>query len=342
MTTKVYSTEEHTEDLLNIYNDFFKNKSITKHTDELIEGTILSMSDSCIILDVNSKDDIIIDLKKEKLDSSNYQVGDKLTVKLKKTKNGQNSYFSGSIKDGISDMKVLDLKESIGKEFAYLAKVEELIHGGYYLKIDGIKVFMPGSLAGMNKLYNFEDLLGKTIEVMTINFSEEKNTVIVSRREYLKRLIPIKIDYIKENISTKIKGTVTGTSKNGVFVEFHDCLTGLIVPDDMDKFTLDKFNSREFKPGESIEFYIKSIINPTKIMLSINKIDKLTFKENQQINGTILKIMDYGLLIDIGDKNVGLMHHTECKNFKKYKEGDQLNVKILKIDNKERKIYLTL
>jgi ribosomal protein S1 len=101
MTTKVYSTEEHTEDLLNIYNDFFKNKSITKHTDELIEGTILSMSDSCIILDVNSKDDIIIDLKKEKLDSSNYQVGDKLTVKLKKTKNGQNSYFSGSIKDGI-------------------------------------------------------------------------------------------------------------------------------------------------------------------------------------------------------------------------------------------------
>jgi ribosomal protein S1 len=177
---------------------------------------------------------------------------------------------------------------------------------------------------------------------MTINFSEEKNTVIVSRREYLKRLIPIKIDYIKENISTKIKGTVTGTSKNGVFVEFHDCLTGLIVPDDMDKFTLDKFNSREFKPGESIEFYIKSIINPTKIMLSINKIDKLTFKENQQINGTILKIMDYGLLIDIGDKNVGLMHHTECKNFKKYKEGDQLNVKILKIDNKERKIYLTL
>jgi ribosomal protein S1 len=88
----------------------------------------------------------------------------------------------------------------------------------------------------MNKLVNFESLIGKTIYVVPINYSKEKDYIVVSHREYLKALVPQEME--KLIIAQKYNGFVTGTSRHGVFVEFNGCLTGLIAKSDIGTGTI--------------------------------------------------------------------------------------------------------
>ena len=69
---------------------------------------------------------------------------------------------------------------------------------------------------------------------MPITFSADKGTIVVSRRAYLKTLVSGTLDKVKKNLKTKIMGNVTGSSKYGVFVEFEECLTGLIPTVELD------------------------------------------------------------------------------------------------------------
>ena len=149
---------------------------------------------------------------------------------------------------------------------AYLAKVTELIHGGYFLTIDSVRVFMPGSLGGVNKLVNFEELLGQEIYVCPINYSKEKDFIVVSHRDYLRALIPSALDALDPG--DHFGGFVTGTTKFGVFVEFNKCLTGLIHKTDLEDDTLDKFNNRTLKPGDEVDFTIKELASNNRIILT--------------------------------------------------------------------------
>ena len=104
-----------------------------------------------------------------------------------------------SISDAIMEVKLKEMKDAIGnKTVGFTAIVKELIHGGYWVDVAGIKCFMPGSLGGLNKLHDFNSLVGKEIIVMPIIFSKEKDTIVVSHREYLRTMIPTTIDNLEE------------------------------------------------------------------------------------------------------------------------------------------------
>ena len=140
-------------------------------------------------------------------------------------------------------------------------------NGGYMVNIQGIDCFMPGSLAGINKLHDFSSIIGTEIYVVPVSFSPDRGTLVVSHRKYLQALIPNEIENIKANQGAEITGNVTGTAKYGIFVEFNGCLTGMIHNNDLDEETLIKFKARQIQPGDEITFIVKDIISDTKITL---------------------------------------------------------------------------
>ena len=207
---------------------------------------------------------------------------------------------------------------------------------------------MPGSLAGLNKLYDFEMILGKELIVMPVTFSKEKNTIVVSHREYLRTLVPSTIDNLKETVKNKRSGFVTGTTDFGIFVEFDSCLTGLIPASDLDDITLSKFNSREIKPGHNIEFWCKEIISNTKIILSqkgpiIDAWDEAAerYKPMMITNGKVSKITNYGIFVELEKGLSGLVHKSKMKDLT-FNKGDIIEVKITGVNPSERKITMTL
>jgi len=322
--------------------------------DSIVEGTIITVGERYAYIDIGWTGDAIMDLTREDREYIElFEPGVKLEVIVKKADlMSQRPEVEVSYTEVVSHLKYREIFESIGEKVAYLAKVKELIHGGYFLDIQGVEVFMPGSLGGVNKLVNFDELIGKEIYVVPINYSKEKNYIVVSHREYLQSLIP----QAMENISSgdEYSGFVTGTTKFGVFVEFNECLTGLIHKTDLDEEYSEKFRNRELKPGSDISFRIKEVTNKNRIILTQKELVvaydpwsdiDTKYKIPSEVTGKVRKKTRYGLFIELEPKIVGLLHVSDIPDFidmDNIVEGNDITLNLVKIDKEAKKVFFKI
>lgn len=211
----------------------------------------------------------------------------------------------------------------------------ELTHGGVTLP-----GFMPNTLAGINKLHEPMSIVGQTFNVMIESYAQNEGTYIVSRRKYLQTLIPDAVKMLEYN--TIYKGHVTGTTPFGVFVEFNDCLTGMIHKANVNPEWAERLTS--ISPGFEIEFYIKEVIKDKIILTQILR-ETLwdTIKNGQIIEGSVKDIKAFGTLVNLDDETVGLIHTSEMEKLgKKFTAGQPIKVKVLSVDRMSRKIFLTI
>lgn len=149
---------------------------------------------------------------------------------------------------------------------AYVAKILSANRGGYFVEVQGLEAFMPGSLAAPNKIIDFYSLVGKEVIVMIEDFLKEMNSFIVSHKKYIEYILPSRLE--KLDPLTKYRGRITGTSKYGIFSEFEEIFTGLLHTSKMSAETLDKFRRRDWNPGDEIEFWIEEISKDNRIILT--------------------------------------------------------------------------
>jgi small subunit ribosomal protein S1 len=350
--TKVFSKAKYAQDLYDAYNGIESQITETKEG-SVVQGKVVSINNNFAIVDINWREDAMIDLRKEDPEFVRYiQPGFPVEVIIEKIGNYRGSSSKNiiaSYSKNILAKKKEELYESIGEPVAYLGTVTDLIHGGYFVDISGVQCFMPGSLGGMNKLVNFEDLIGKSFYVMVINYSKEKDYLVVSHREYLKTLVPEEIS--KLQMGVQYEGFVTGTSKHGIFVEFNGCLTGLISRADVYPEKLDDFDNRKIKAGSAINFYIKEIIDNDKIVLSEKPIviepsawDDIEerYKVPSMVTGKIKKIVQYGAFIELEPKIVGLLHKSHLNKDFELEVGQEIEVKITRIDKESKKVDFSI
>jgi len=323
-----------------------KKNYITKGEIVLISKNKKGNKESALV-DIGSKFTAFCSLLKEPNEIvDQLEVGMVIDVKIKTSSNGT---VMASISDAIKEVKFNEILGAIGnKSVGFSGKITELINGGYWVDMAGIKCFMPGSLAGLNKLWDFESIVGKTLIVMPVSYSNEKNTIIVSHREYLNTLIPNAVEELNENIKDKYDGRVTGTTKFGIFAEFNECLTGLIPSTELDDKTLKRFSKNEIKPGDIISFWTKDIISDKKIMLTQkgpkediwDKIDE-KYKPMMITTGIVTKVAKYGAFVELEKGISGLIHKTKLKDTV-LDRGDKINVRLQSISSSERRITMTL
>jgi ribosomal protein S1 len=349
---KLMSREPYVLELLKKYGHIEDYEDVAEAPNsfgnEIITGEIIAMFKDHALIDIGGgKYTASCNLDKESSDIvEQLKVGMSLGVFVKSKGNGE---YIASISDAMKIENENEIKNSIGdKTVAFRGKIKELIHGGYWVNISGVTCFMPGSLAGLNKITDFESLVGKEMIFMPINYSNEKNTVIVSHREYLKTLIPSAIENLKSNMKEMVTGIVTGTTKFGIFAEFNTCLTGLMPKESLDEGTLSKFESRSIKPGDTISFWVNNIISDEKIILSqegprFDPWDEAAekYKPMSITTGIVSKVTKYGAFIQLEKGISGLIHNTQTKGLELNK-GDEINVKIIQVNAADRKISMTL
>lgn len=350
---KVFSRESYAQELYDIMNGYssMQNMVSSVSVGDIVEGKIFGISEEWMTVDVSYREMIYVKLSKEPASIlEEYRAGDVVSVLI----TGHDDHFIGSISGGMKQRVFKDLQEGVEEgNTAWVGKVTHMIeNGGYIVNVQGVECFMPGSLAGINKLHDFNSIINEELYVVPVSFSAERGTIVVSHRAYLKALIPEEIEKLKANIEEKQTGSVTGTAKYGVFVEFNNCLTGMIHVNDLDEDTMTKFKSRDIKPGDSVEFWIKDIINNSKITLSqkAETIDnpwkdiEKKFKVPCNVEATVKTKKDYGLFITIDKGLVGLLHVSELEDniMDLYNAGDKITVQINRIDKDSQKIFLKL
>jgi len=313
---------------------------------EIIDGEEIEVRTEALI-DISKKNTAICNLTKEdKGIVDQLEIGTIIDIKVKRHSRG---IIYASIGDALEEVKRNEIYSAIGnKSVGFTGNVKELIHGGYWVDVGGVECFMPGSLGGLNKLYDFESLLGKELIVMPITYSNEKQTIVVSHREYLRTMIPVATEELNENIKDHITGFVTGTTKFGIFAEFNQCLTGLIPKNELDESTLELFNNRSIKPGDEISFWPKEIISEKKIILSQlgPKIDLWDgadekYKPMMITNGKVTKVTRYGAFVELEKGISGLIHKSKLKG-QELSKGDVVKVKIGSVNISDRKITMNL
>jgi len=313
-----------------------------------IEGKVIKITEKDVTLDINNKDNVIIDRKgSEERICKQLVVGQVMDVLINAVSE-QPFMIKGSISDLVRRKVDTKMKEFFENKVPINALVREIIPAGYMLSIDLdsilIDAFMPNTLADVNKLYNPEILLGKNINVMLETLQQDKGIYVVSRKRYLKTLIPEKVKALSTHPKDKVyTGFVTGTRDFGVFVQFEECLTGMIHKANINEVFRDKLD--EIKPGTEIDFYVKDIIKGgNQIILTQTLEESLwdTVRVGDKLSGKIITVKPFGALIALDYETNGLIQTTYInKNNKSLKSGEKVDVIVISIIRDDRKIYLT-
>lgn len=314
----------------------------------VVTGNISDISEKEVVIDVGGKDTITIDRKgtEDKI-CKQLKVGKFIDVLI--TSVSETPYMvKGSVAELVKQKVEEKMKGYFKDNVPIIGIVKEIIPAGYLLdiEIDGIIIdaFMPNTLADVNKLYDNTILLGKSINVMLETLQQDKGIYVVSRKKYLKTLIPNKIKEIRKNNRSKIyEGRVTGTRDFGIFVQFEECLTGMIHKANIREDYQDKIN--DIEAGTLIDFYIKDIIKGgSQIILTQFLKESLwdTIRVGDTIEGKVVMVKPFGALIELDYETNGLIQTTYInKNSRKLKVGDKINVVVISIIRDDRKIYLT-
>lgn len=355
----VYCHEPYAQKMYEALNNIvFEDLVSELRVGEVEIGKIHTMSERWATVDIGYREMLYIDLSREDKDVvADVKPGSEVAVKIMSDKTSVREYALASITEGTKQKVFTELRESADKgDSAYLGTVKEMIPGGgYIVTVQGIQCFMPGSLAGINKLHDFTSIIGTKMYVVPDSFSVSKGTIVVSHRKYLQALIPGAIETLKENVDAEQIGFVTGTAKYGVFVEFNQCLTGMIHINDLSTELAEAHRNNTIKPGDEIKFKVKEIISNEKIILTQReqadvKPDNSWEEFRQQypipatVTGIVKSIKDYGVFISIHGSVVGMAHISEFPEGTilkdRFTKGSEIKVEVFKIDEETKKVFL--
>jgi hypothetical protein len=335
--TKCFSREPYAQRSFDIYSG--QNSKIFKK--DLVKGECVPIKDitdvraATMNIELAGGVSVLIDLNREKrfLQAFGHSDVSEFVAELS-SREQINSFLaqnlqayviesSPALKVSIWQGYLMGIREEFMKQIetpskAYTAKVIEANKGGFFVEVQGIEAFMPGSLAAPNKINDFQSYIGKEVIVMVEDFLQDMNSFIVSHKKYIEYILPQKIAEI--DFKKHFTGNITGTSKYGIFIEFEGLLTGLLHVSKMKEETKQLFNASHFKPGMPFEFYVSEVTKDKRIICTeespqdkLERVQKFILESsNKLLEAEIAAIMNFGIIVNVGEV-AGLVPLREFK-----------------------------
>lgn len=292
---KVYSHEPYAQSM---YNKFKKVE--VENTKDIKKGASLAVCDLNIV-DENTMlatvgggaSDILIDLnketnlfktfsrdeKKEPMTRESFCDALRNDPGFKEQILAKNLYVKigsdtekGSIWDGYVERMIAEFKEQIIlNKIAYYAEITGTNGGGFVVNLANVvRAFMPGSMAALNKISDYDSFIGKRMEVMIESWSPRYGFV-VSRKKYLNKMKPIMLRPIQEALrqtpDQTYRGRITGATQFGIFVELDEFITGMIHKTMVSDERREMMRQGTIEVGSEIDVYVHKI-DGTRVIFS--------------------------------------------------------------------------
>ena len=259
----------------------------------------------------------------------------------------------GSVSTALSIARNEEMQDLIGKGIPVSGTVVEYINHGLYLVAeldingvsDEINIFVPAALIG-NGMQQDQDIVGEDITVLLQSYNPITGNFVGSRKHYMEAL---SIEAIKElqKYPTVYTGTVTGIGKSasgqyfGVFVQFNECLTGMIHKANINPDWADRLG--EIEKGQEIDFYVKDVVDNRIILTQqIKKSMWDTLKEGDRVTGKIKRVMSNGLFVSLDDDTFGIIPISQVSPDTNTNFNAKIRVVVSKVDRLKRNIILDL
>ena len=326
---------------------------IATDQEEVVDGTVVRITDRDVIVDINAKSEGVISLNEFRYNPA-LKVGDtvEVLIDIREDKTGQLVLSHRKARTIKSWDRVIAANET-GEIVNGFVKCRT--KGGMIVDVFGIEAFLPGSQIDVKPIRDYDVYVNKTMEFKVVKINHEFKNVVVSH----KALIEADIEVQKKEIIGQLQkgqvleGVVKNITSYGVFIDLGG-VDGLIHITDLSW-------SRINHPSEVLELDQKLNVvildfddEKTRIQLGLKQLNAHPWDAldanlaiGDKVKGKVVVIADYGAFIEVAEGVEGLIHVSEmswsthlrsAQDF--VKVGDIVEAQILTLDRDDRKMSL--
>ena len=332
----------------------------TLHTGETVTGTVFTIGHNEIKLDLGAKftgvltKEQITDDPDVKLNEM-FKVGDQVDVFVIRVEDGK-GIATVSKKRVDADNSWVVLKDAFDNHVDLEGKIVSAIRGGMLLSYLGNTVFIPASQTGIAKGGDLSALVGTTQKVRILEFDVAKKKALGSIKVILNEEKKAHEEAIWSTleVGNEYVGVVKNLANYGAFVDIGG-VDGMVHNSELSWKKI-KHPSQVVSVGQELKVYIKELdVEKKRISLGYKTQDmdawfKFTqeYHEGDIVPAKIVSLMPFGAFAEVVEDVDGLIHisriSTERINSPAdvLKVGDEVNVKIVEIDNENRKLALSI
>ena len=325
---------------------------------EIIKGTVLSIVNDTVVIDVGLKSEGRVPLKEfhSPGEEHNVKIGDSFDVYLEKLENKEGEALL-SRERARKEESWSQLENMQDQRQEVMGVITGRVKGGFAVDINGAVAFLPGSQVDLKPIKDIAPLLNKPQPMVILKMDKLRGNIVVSRRALLEESRKADRSKLLSDISEgdKLKGTVKNITDYGVFVDLGG-LDGLVHVTDL---SWERVNhpSEMFQVGQEIDVMVtKYDKENNRISLGIKQLTddpwknvENDYKVGNKIKSNITSIADYGAFIELSKGVEGLIHTSEMSWVNKnvnpntiLEIGQEVEVLILEVDNAKRRISLGL
>jgi small subunit ribosomal protein S1 len=320
---------------------------------EVVNGTVVNVNKKEVVVNIGYKSEGVVPAGEFRY-NPDLKPGDVVPVFIEQTedKNGQLhvSHKTARVFSAWGNVNTaLESGEIIKGE------VKSRTKGGLIVDVFGIEAFLPGSQIDVKPIRDYDQYVGKIMELKVVKINNEFKNVVVSH----KALIEAELEEQKKLIMSGLEkgqvleGVVKNITSYGVFVDLGG-VDGLIHITDLSW-------GRVTHPEELVQLDSKINVvildfddDKKRIALGMKQLtphpwDAIegTMEVGQKVKGKVVVLADYGAFVEIAAGVEGLIHVSEmswsthlrsAQDF--LKVGQEVECVILSVDKDERKLSL--
>jgi len=330
--------------------------TVTMKPGSVLTGIVIDILETHVIVHVGLKSEAAVAIQEfvDEKGNIDLKVGDEVQLYLEAIEDGHGN-TRVSREKAIKQEVWKRIEDCLNGETTLNGLITGQVKGGMTVDIQGVKAFLPGSLAESMPTKDLDHLEGKYEEFKVIKLDKDKNNVVLSRKAVLEEVNfeeRTKLLTLLEE-GQEVEGVVKNLTDYGAFIDLGG-VDGLLHITDI-SWSRINHPSEALNIGEKIKVQItKFDKDEGKVSLGIKQLSPDPWKgiENKfpldtSVMAKVTNLTDYGFFAEIESGVEGLVHVSEIdwtnKNIhpsKVVQLGDTLEVMILEVDEEKRRISL--
>lgn len=246
--------------------------------------------------------------------------------------------------------------ENLRRDVIVEARATKVVKGGLEVDVDGIRGFMPISQIDLSRVEDASSFINQKFKAVVTEANQREKNLVVSRKEMLER----ERAEMREQTWKSLEegqtrdGIVRSIKSFGAFVDIGG-VDGLLPIGEMSWSRVAKVED-VIRTGDTVKVRILKI-DPVarKLTLGLKQLAPspwetavLKFPRGAMIQGKVTKLMEFGAFVELESGLEGLIHVSELSPNRVrrvadiVKEGQEVEVRVLKVEPEVKRIALSL
>ncbi len=328
---------------------------------DLVTGSVTNIADFGAFVDLGGIDGLlhITDMSWGRVShpSEVVRIGEQIEVKILNIDREKEKIALGLKQKETSPWEEIEAKYPVGCRVRG-AVVNLMSYGAFVRLEEGIEGLVHISeMSWTRRVSHPSEMVqvGDEVDVVVLDINKEKLEISLGMKQT--EVNPWELVADKYPPGTIIEGRVRNLANYGAFIEIEPGIDGLLHVSDISWTKKVAHPNEVFKKGDIVKCLVIEVDREKqRVGLGLKQLSEdpwheaipTAYRPGMIVKGHVTKITNFGVFVELEDGLEGLLHISELSDHKVenpqdvVKSGEEVEVKILRVDTDERKIGLSL